>query len=216
MPLKIERVVDSCMDEEEALCRFGRFEALHLPLSPPDRQVGVFRAIVGSQTLLMVAGKAEIAKRRSIRPEPVGYDRPRGKTLPLRQFSQQSQSGRFVATSLNQHVQYLTFAVDRPPQEHMSATNPDHHFVKVPSVIRPRALAHQAGGNLGPEFHRPATDALVTDVDASLSQQFLDIPITERETIVQPNCMADDVRWKLMASVRDRLHHPIISAGAFP
>jgi hypothetical protein len=152
MPLEIELVVDRCVDEEEPLRRFGRFESLHLPLSPADRLVRVFRTIVGSQTLLVVTGEAKIAKGRPVRPEPVGSDRSGRKALPLRQFSQQSKSGRFVATSLNQHVQYLTFAVDRPPQEHVSGTDPDHHFVKVPSVIRRRAAADETAAILGPNF----------------------------------------------------------------
>jgi hypothetical protein len=151
----------------------------------------VFGTIVGSQSLLVVTGEAKIAKARPVRPEPVGHYRSGRKTLPLQQFSQQSQRGGFVATALNQHVQNLAFAVDRPPQEHVSATNPDNHFVKVPSVIRRRTPAHQTGGNLGAEFHRPAADALITDIDATLRQQFLDIPITKREAMVQPNGMAD-------------------------
>jgi hypothetical protein len=74
MTLKMERVVERCMDEEEWLRRFGRFEALHLPVSPQDRLVRVLRTVGGSLTLVMLPGEAKIAKRRSIRPKPVGYE----------------------------------------------------------------------------------------------------------------------------------------------
>jgi hypothetical protein len=93
MTLKIEGVVDRCVDEEKALRRFGRFESLQFPLAPPDRQMRVLRAIVGTQTLVMLPGETKIAKRRSVRPEPVGYDRSRRKSLPFHQLSQQPQSG---------------------------------------------------------------------------------------------------------------------------
>src|SRR5271155_3106611 len=184
MTLKIERVVDRCVDEEEALRRFGRFESLHPALSPTDRLMRIFRTIVGAQTLLVVAGEAEIAKCRSVRTELVGHDRPGRKTLPLQQFSQQPQRGGLVTAALKQHVQHLAFAVDRPPQKQMSASEPDNHFVEVPPIIRPRAPADETRGDLGLEFQRPATDAFITDVNAALRQQLLDIAITEREAIV--------------------------------
>ena len=46
MALKIERVVDSGMDAEEALRRPGRLEALHLALSSAHGLMGVFGAVV--------------------------------------------------------------------------------------------------------------------------------------------------------------------------
>jgi site-specific DNA recombinase len=209
MALKIEPIVDRCVHEEESLRRLGRFEALQFSLSPSDRLVGVFRAIVGSQTLLMAAGKAEIAKRRSIRPEPVGYNRPGRKTLPFHQFSQQSQRGGFVTAALNQHVQHLAFAVDRAPQKHMSASDPNNHFVEVPAIIRLGAPADETRGDLGPEFQHPATDAFITDINAALRQQLLDIAITQREAVIEPDSVSDNVRRKLMAGVRNRLHRPL-------
>jgi hypothetical protein len=54
--------------------------------------------------------------------------------------------------ALNHHIQNLALAINCPPQEHVSATSSEHHFVKVPSVIRPRPLAHKTGCNLGPTF----------------------------------------------------------------
>ena len=51
MALKIERVVDRCVDERKPLRRFRRFEPVHFSLSPSDRQVRVLRAIVGPQPL---------------------------------------------------------------------------------------------------------------------------------------------------------------------
>ena len=169
----------------------------------------VFRTIVGAQTLLVVAGEAEIAKCRSVRTELVGHDRPGRKTLPLQQFSQQPQRGGLVMTALKQHVQHLAFAVDRPPQKQMSASEPDNHFVEVPPIIRPRAPADETRGDLGLEFQRPATDAFITDVNAALRQQLLDIAITDREAVIEPDSVSDNVRRKLMAGIRDRLRRPL-------
>jgi hypothetical protein len=53
--LKIERVVDSGMDAEEALRRPGRLEALHLALSSAHGLMGVFGAVVLFYALLMRA-----------------------------------------------------------------------------------------------------------------------------------------------------------------
>jgi hypothetical protein len=67
MPLNIERVVDGRMDRNEALSRFGRFEALHLSFSSSIRLMRVLRTVVGTQSLLMPSQETNFAKRRPVR-----------------------------------------------------------------------------------------------------------------------------------------------------
>ena len=51
MPLNIECVIDRRMNRNEALSRSGRFEALHLAFSPPDRLMRVLRTVVVTDKL---------------------------------------------------------------------------------------------------------------------------------------------------------------------
>jgi glucan phosphorylase len=47
------RLVDRRMNRNEALGGFGRFEALHLSFSSPNRLMGILRTVIGTQSLLM-------------------------------------------------------------------------------------------------------------------------------------------------------------------
>jgi hypothetical protein len=70
--LKIECVVDVGMDTEKALGGSGRFEPLHLALSSAHGLMGVLRAIVLLEPLLMGAGQTKVPKRCSVGGELVG------------------------------------------------------------------------------------------------------------------------------------------------
>jgi hypothetical protein len=48
MALKVECVVDRCVDEKKSLRRFGRLEPLQFSFSPADWLVRIFRTIVGA------------------------------------------------------------------------------------------------------------------------------------------------------------------------
>jgi hypothetical protein len=53
VPLNIECVVDRRMNRNEALSRFGRFEALRLSFSSSNWLMRVLRTVIGTQSLLM-------------------------------------------------------------------------------------------------------------------------------------------------------------------
>ena len=55
----VEGIVGGGVDEQEALSRTDRFEALQFAFASSDGQV----AIVGSQALVMDGGEAEVATR---------------------------------------------------------------------------------------------------------------------------------------------------------
>jgi len=49
------------------------------------------------------------------------------------------------------------------------------------------------------EVHAPLAEGLVADLDTALVQHFLDISVTERKAVVEPEGMLDDGCWKTMA-----------------
>ncbi len=49
------------------------------------------------------------------------------------------------------------------------------------------------------EFDAPLAEGLVTDLNAALVKQFLNISVAERETMVQPHSVLDDGHWKTVA-----------------
>ena len=56
------------------------------------------------------------------------------------------------------------------------------------------------------EFYAPFAEGLMADHNAALVQQFLNIPVTEGETVVQPNGVLNDGHWETVA-VRHCIGH---------
>ena len=53
----------------------------------------------------------------------------------------------------------------------------------------------QTLGETGAKFDTPETDSLTTDGNATLSEEILDIPVAEIETVVEPDGITDDIGW---------------------
>ena len=75
---------------------------------------------------------------------------------------------------------------------------------------RSRTAASKIGGDQTSELQKPAADRLIRNVDATLSQQFLDIAKRQREPGIQPDCVLDDYRRKAMSLERYRAHSPTV------
>ena len=97
------------------------------------------------------------------------------KALLLQQLSQQSRRRPGTASALDQEVEHLAFAVDRPPQPVFPVTNLDHHLVEMPACARPRTVAPKIARYSQAELQKPATDGLILDVNSALSEHLLDI-----------------------------------------
>ena len=119
MPLNIECVVDRGMDGNEALSRFGRFEALHLSFSSSNRLMRVLRTVVGTQSLLMQSRKANLAKRRSVGPQLIGDDNRRNEALATKELAQKAHCRGLVASGRNKNFQNLALTIDSAPQVHL-------------------------------------------------------------------------------------------------
>ena len=86
--------------------------------------------------------------------------------------------------------------VDRAPQPVLLAVDRHHDLVEVPLVAARWRVRAKAPGNGGPELQRPASNCLVGHLDAACGQQLLDHAQAQRETEVQPDRVADDLRRK--------------------
>src|SRR5580704_11178411 len=111
-----------------------------------------------------------------------------------------------VPSALNQDLEDLALMIDRAPQIHMRAGDPDDHFVEMPAITWSRTAPPQSPSDRWSEFEHPAASALVGDVEPTLGKQFLNIAIAQGETKVQPDGVLDDDRWKAMPAIGDRNH----------
>jgi hypothetical protein len=173
MPLNIECVVDRRMSRNEALSRFGRFEALPLSFSPSNRLMRVLRTVVSTQSLLMRTREAKFAKGRTVRSQLIGDDNRGDKALAMKEFTDKAQCRGFVALGLNKNFQNLALAVNGTPQVHLLSRERDHHFIQMPPGVSLRPGRPQILGNHRAEFQYPPSDCLVADNKAALCQEIL-------------------------------------------
>jgi len=82
--------------------------------------------------------------------------------------------------------------VHRSPQPVCDTTENDAHLVQMPTPASPRFTVAQRFGQVGTELHTPDTNRSVADVDASLEQQLLHVPVREQEAVVKVHRVGDD------------------------
>jgi len=76
----------------------------------------------------MVAGKSEMPKGSALGAQLVGRHPRRREALFAQQLSHQLDGRRPVSTTLDQDLKDLALVVDRTPQIHVLARDPDDHF----------------------------------------------------------------------------------------
>ena len=80
---------------------------------------------------------------------------------------------------------------------------------------RRTAFADFSGIGLS-KFQHPQSNRLVANVDPSLRENILNVPLAHRKTKMEPNGSFDNIRVETVAPIRDFLHrgtyHPIIHA----
>jgi len=162
--------------------------------------------IVLTQALLMVAGKPEMPEGSAVRAQLVGRHLFRREALLAEQLAHEPDSCALVSSALNQDLEDLALMIDRAPQVHMPAGDPDDHFVEMPAITRSRTAPSQSPGDRRSEFEHPTANALVGNVEPALGQQLLNIAIAQAEPEVQPDSMLDDDRRKAMPTIRERMH----------
>jgi hypothetical protein len=148
------------------------------------------------------------SQRGRVTGQFVRDDDARPVPLPGDQATQQGLGGLLVAPGLDQDVQHDPILIHGPPEPVLAPIDPQLHLVEVPLVPRARAASvHPVGERLS-EPPAPAADRLVAYGNATLGQEFFDVPVAEQEPIVQSDRVADDLGREAVALVeRRRLRH---------
>jgi len=157
----------------------------------------------------MRAMQPELPKSSAVRGQLISDQHLGSKTLLSQQLAHESERRGLIAAALDQHVEDLALMVDRSPQVHAFAGDPDDHFVEVPSAVRGGSAAAQLAGDRRAEFQNPAPHRFVGDIEPPLGQKLFDIAVAEREPQIQPYRMPDYSRRKPVPAVRE-LDHPSI------
>jgi len=80
----------------------------------------------------------------------------------------------------------------------------DDDFIEMPFVARPGPAPAQPVGVDLPERHALLPDGFVADHDAALQHQLLDLTKAQREPVLQPHAVRDDLRRVPVSLIRRR------------
>ena len=103
--------------------------------------------------------------------------------------------------------------VDRAPQVMGGAVDLHEDLVDVPLVAGARSAPAQLVGIVRPELGAPGPDRLVGEHDTAGEHQLLNVAQAQRETVIQPHRVPDDLdRIPVALSPRRNRHRPILAA----
>ena len=86
------------------------------------------------------------------------------------------------------------------------------NFIDEEGVAKASVFPFQSSGVKSAEFDTPEADRFAADSDASFGQEVFDIPMTQIESVVEPDCVTDDIRWEPVALIS--IHEPILAISA--
>jgi hypothetical protein len=108
------------------------------------------------------------------------------------------------------HINHLPILVNCPPQIVLFTIDLYDDLIDVEGIAIAAMVSLQTPGIFGAKLGAPKSDCLVTDSDAALRKQILNIAVAEVESVVEPDCLADDI-WR--ESVPFVSIHPPIPAN---
>ena len=107
-------------------------EPRHRSFSSSERLVRILGSIVEPPTALLIGSIADYLHRRSVRPKPVGYDRPRP-AATLHRALHELQRCAAIPALRREYLKHLAFVINRTPEVMRLAIYSDEHLVRVPT-----------------------------------------------------------------------------------
>jgi hypothetical protein len=102
-----------------------------------------------------------------------------------------SRSAALAGPGLNQHVEDFALVIDRSPQIHSPAGDPPPS--RRDAIGRSTAAGAAAlCGDQRTKLQHPAPHRFLGNVQPTLGEKILDVPVAQREARVEPNRVLDD------------------------
>jgi hypothetical protein len=156
--------------------------------------MGVLRPVIQILRPAVLHAADQPSVRHRVTGELVGDQHP-GHVLQAReQLAEEPGGGLGVAPGGDQDVQHGAVLIHRPPQVLGLAVDLDEYLIEVPLVPWPGPSAAQSIGVGLAERSAPLPNCLVGNHDPALQHHLLDVTEAQRETVVQPDAVADDLR----------------------
>jgi hypothetical protein len=96
----------------------------------------------------------------------------------------------------------VTLLIHHPPQIMVLPLNHENHLIQVPHVTGSGAPAAALIDIHSSQRQASLPHGFVCQGDAALRHELLDVPIAQAEAKVEPDSVADDLRWEPMALIQ--------------
>jgi hypothetical protein len=153
-------------------------------------------------------------KRGGVAAQSIRNHGMRDGVRPMNQMAKEPLRRRAIAPFLNQDVDNPTVLINGSPQLMNPSLDSNEYFVHMPAPAHSTSVLPQPSGVLRSEFAAPQPDRLIADDYASRGQQFFDVPERQREPIIDPHRMGDDLRWESVALIGGDGHRSSIGQTA--
>ncbi len=115
---------------------------------------------------------------------------------------EKSLSSRAIPSDLQKHIDRLSVLIDSSPQVPLLAANLHEDFINEKCIAETLVTTLQSRRIPGSKLFTPQANRLIAHLNTSFSQQIFDISMTEIKSMIQPNRILNNFRWKAMAFVR--------------
>jgi hypothetical protein len=152
-----------------------------------------FRPVIQILRLTVLNRASNLALRRLVAAQLVGNHYPGHVLQTLEQLAKEPGRGLGVPPRGDQNVQDIPVLVDGAPQVLPLTVDREEYLVEMPRIAGPGPTATQPVGVGLPELHAPLPDGFVGHHDPALQHHLLHLAEAQREPVVQPHTMTDDL-----------------------
>src|SRR5215467_6555666 len=165
----------------------------------------ILTAVVEVATLPVFHAGQYLALRGAVALELVRNDYTRHILQALEQLAKKLLRRLLIPPALHEDVQHVIVLVDRAPGVMALPVDGQEHLIQVPLVPWLGASVLQLIRVVLPKLQTPLADGLMGHVDATLAQDLLYVAVAQREAIIEPDTMADDLAGEAMVLVAFRI-----------
>ena len=167
----------------------------------------ILRSIVAPSAAFMAFCDPKMTGCSSIRSQLICDELVWDKAIFLQKPLHEFQRGTLVPFRLDQHIEDLALGVEGSPQIDRAAIDFQIDLIEMPDGVGLRPALTQISRDLGSKMVHPAAHGLIGDHDPALGKQILDIPETQGESDIKPDCLLDDLGREAVAAIADLGHH---------
>src|SRR5262245_998779 len=161
----------------------------------------VLTAVVAIAALAMLHPWQYLALRRTVALQLVRNDDPRHVLQALQQLAEKLLRCLLIPSALDQDIEHVIVLIHSAPQVMALPVDGQEHLIQVPLVPWLGASVLQRIRVVLPTLQTPLADGLMSHVDATLAQDLLYVTVAQREAIIEPDAMADDLAGEAMVLV---------------